>query len=112
MAKGIACWKAFAQRSSRSFGEKSPSWRLHLLETPVEVFLASNTKWGPWHRGEPLRVDVLVTLLARPEAAFLNSTEGRNGVSKLAKFTVEIMSSSILRFVVSFKGPRLVTRRR
>jgi hypothetical protein len=35
-------------------------------------------------------VDVFITLLAFPEAAFLDTTEGRTCVSKFAKFSVEI----------------------
>jgi hypothetical protein len=68
------------------------AWRLNLFKIKIVVygFLAPYTKCGPRHRGKPLRVDVVIALLARPEATFLDTTERRAGVSKLVKFTVEI----------------------
>jgi hypothetical protein len=35
-------------------------------------------------------MDVFVAVLARPKAAFLNTTERRTGVSKVGEFTVEV----------------------
>src|SRR5208282_2328066 len=66
--------------------------RLNLFKIKIVVygFLAPYTKCGPRHRSKPLRVDVVIALLARPEAAFLDATERRTGVSKLVKFTVEV----------------------
>ena len=63
---------------------------LHFFKFSVENFLARYTKWGPWHCGKPPRVDVFITLLADPEAAFLNTTEGCASVSKLARFAVKV----------------------
>ena len=60
------------------------------LRIAVYGFLAPYTKCCPRHRGKPLRVDVFIALLARPKAAFLDTTEGRTCVSKLVKFTVEV----------------------
>jgi signal transduction histidine kinase len=45
-------------------------------------------------------VDVFLTLLARPKAAVLDSTEGRAGISKLGIFTVEIRNREC-----TFRGP-------
>jgi hypothetical protein len=39
----------------------------------VEGFLAPYAKWSPRHRGKPLRVDVLIALLAGSEVAFLDT---------------------------------------
>ena len=63
---------------------------MNLFKIAVYGFLAPYTKWSPRHRGKPLRVDVFIALLAGPEAAFLDATESRTGVSKLVEFTVEV----------------------
>src|SRR5580704_841639 len=72
--------------------EQVAAWRLNLFEIKIVVygFLAPYTKCGPRHRGKPLRVDVVIALLARPETAFLDATERRTDVSKLVRFTVEV----------------------
>jgi hypothetical protein len=63
------------------------------IKIVVDGFLAPYTKRGPRHRSKPLRVDVVIALLARPKAAFRDTTEGRTGVSKLVKFAVEVTNS-------------------
>ena len=63
---------------------------MNLFRIVVYGFLAPYTKCSPGHRGKPRRVDVLIALLARPKAAFLDTAERRTGVSKLIKFTVEV----------------------
>src|ERR1700691_2181332 len=72
--------------------EQVAAWRLNLFKIQIVVdgFLAPYTKRGPRHRGKPLWVNLLIALLARPEAAFLDATERRTGVSNLVKFTVEV----------------------
>jgi hypothetical protein len=72
--------------------EQVVAWRLNLFKIKIVVdgFLAPYTKCGPRHRGKPLWVDLLIALLARPEVAFLDTTERRTSVSKLVKLTVEI----------------------
>jgi len=79
-------------RRSGCATEQVAAWRLNLLKIKIVVygFLAPYTKCGPRHRGKPLRVDVVIALLARSKAAFLDTTERLAGISKLAKFTVEI----------------------
>ena len=66
------------------------TWGTHLFNIAVYVFLAMYTIWGPRHRGKPLRVDVLIAPLAGPKAALLYTAEGRLGVSKVVKFSVEV----------------------
>ena len=56
----------------------------------VYGFLAPYAECCPRHCGEPLRVDVVIALLARPKAAFLDTLERRMGVAKLRKFTIEV----------------------
>jgi hypothetical protein len=63
---------------------------LKFFKIAIYGFLALYTICSPGYRCEPLRVDVFITLLARPEAAFLDTTESRTGVSKLVKFSVEV----------------------
>ena len=60
------------------------------IKIVVDGFLAPYTKRRPRHRSKPLGVDVFIALLARPEVAFLDTTERRTGVSKLVKLTVEV----------------------
>jgi hypothetical protein len=78
--------------ASRGATEQVAAWRLNFFKIKIVVygFLAPYTKYGPRHRGKPLRVDIVIALLTRPETAFLDATERRTGVSKLVKFTVEI----------------------
>jgi len=70
--------------------EEIGAWRLNLFKIAVYGFLAPYTESSPRHRGKPLLGDVVIALLACPETAFLDPTEGRTGVSKLVKFTVEV----------------------
>jgi len=77
--------------TATSGGEKEvASWRLHLVKIAIHGFLALYTKCSPGYRCEPLRVDVFIALLARPKAAFVYTTEGSTGVSKLVEFPVEV----------------------
>src|SRR5438270_12663647 len=76
---------------STSRGAKELATRgSHLFEAPVCGFLAPYTKCCPGHGGKPLRVDVLIALLAGPKAAFLDTIERRTGVSKLVEFPVQV----------------------
>jgi len=70
--------------------EKIGAWRLNLFKIAVYGFLAPYTVLSPRESGKPLRGDVVLTLLAYPEAAFLDPAEGRTGLSKLVRFTVEV----------------------
>jgi hypothetical protein len=72
--------------------EEGAAWHLNFLKIKIAVygFLAPYTKCCPRHRGEPLRVDVFIALLAYPEAAFPDTTEGCTGVSKFVEFPVEV----------------------
>ena len=48
---------------------------MNLFKIVVYGLLAPYTKCGPRHRGKPLWVDVLIALLARPKAAFLDTAD-------------------------------------
>ena len=74
----------------RHSGNDVARWCLRPFRITVEGFLASYTKWRPRHSGEPLRVDVFITLLALPKVAVLDAKDGSPGVLKLAKLAVEI----------------------
>jgi hypothetical protein len=73
--------------------EKVAAWRLNLFRTAVYGFLAPYTELSPRHRDKPFRGDVVITLLAYPEAAFLRTAEGRPDVSQMTKVPVEITDS-------------------
>jgi hypothetical protein len=70
--------------------EQVAARRLSLFKTAVYGFLAPYTELSPRHRRKPFRGDVVITLLAYPEAAFLGTTEGRLNVSQMIKVPVEI----------------------
>jgi hypothetical protein len=71
--------------------KKVPAWGPHLFfKVAIYGFLAPYAKCSPGYRGEPLSVDVFIALLARAKAAFVYTTEGRTGVSKLVEFSVEV----------------------
>ena len=63
---------------------------MNLFGIAIYGFLAPYTQLSPRHRGPPVRGNVVLALLARPKAAFLNTTKGRTGVSKLVEFMVEV----------------------
>jgi hypothetical protein len=63
---------------------------LNLFKTAVYGFLAPYTELSPRHREKPLRGNVVITLLAYPEAAFLGTTEGRPDVSQMTEVSIEI----------------------
>src|SRR5271169_3679326 len=81
--------------ASRGATEQVAVWRLNLFKIKIVVcgFLAPYTKCGPRHRGKPLRVDVVIALLAGSKAAFLDAAERRTGVSESVKLSVEVTNS-------------------
>jgi hypothetical protein len=78
------------RNSSCSTGEDLANRHLELLRVAIDGFLAVDTKGRPWHYREAFRMNVLIAPLTYPEAAILNSAEGRVGVPELAAITVEI----------------------
>jgi hypothetical protein len=74
----------------RPSGKEVARWWLHFFRVTIEGFLAPYTKWRPRHSCEPLRVDVSITLLALPKAAFVDTKDSRPDISQLVKFAVEI----------------------
>src|SRR6266851_4862533 len=101
-SRSSACLPVLLGSSNVSFGilhllpatsggaKKVATWDPHLFKIVVCGFLAPYTKCCPRHRGEPLRVDVFIALLAGPKAAFLHTTDRRTYVSKFVIFTVEV----------------------
>ena len=79
-----------SRSSSCSTGEELANRHLELLSVAIGGFPALDTKGRPWHCREALRINVLIAPLTYPEAAILNSAEGRAGVPELAAITVEI----------------------
>src|SRR5882672_9621409 len=84
------CSGASLNTATSGGAKEVASWGPHLFEVAVCGFLAPYTKCGPRHRGKPLRVDVLIALLAGPKATLPYTAEGRLGVSKVVKFSVEV----------------------
>src|SRR6266849_10894999 len=94
-SRSSACLPVLLGSSNVSFGilhllpatsggaREVATWGPHLFKVAVCGFLAPYTKCCPRHRGKPLRVDVFIALPAGPKAAFLDTAEGRTGVSKV-----------------------------